>query len=483
MIAIKDVDLRVVNMRTRMPFRYGIATLTATPHVFVRLLVEVDGRPQWGISADHLPPKWFTKDPQSSVRHDTEQMIAQLRSAVHIATSAGPAGTVFELWRRIESGQREFGRRNNMPPLLLNFGVSLVERAVISACCRAWGRAFPRAVRENRLGIDFGQLPYKDLAGKEPGDLLPPQPLRAVAARHTVGLADPLTDGDIPPGEKLDDGLPQSLEQCIRYYGLTHFKIKLLGRIEPDLERLRRLAEVISREVRVGDYRFTLDANENFKSIAPFEQFWRRLTAEPALKPFLAKLIFVEQPLHREVALSDDVRREMLAWADRPPMIIDESDGDLGDVQRALDCGYVGTSHKNCKGIMKSVANACALELRRRKDPAGTYVLSGEDLANVGPVALLEDLAAVGTLGVTHVERNGQHYFRGLSMFPPQVQEQVLRHHGDLYRRHPQGFPALNIQHGQLDIGSTIDAPFGIDFDLDTSAFTPLSEWKYESLE
>jgi hypothetical protein len=68
-------------------------------------------------------------------------------------------------------------------------------------------------------------------------------------------------------------------------------------------------------------------------------------------------------------------------------------------------------------------------------------------------------------------------------MFPPQVQEQVLRHHGDLYRRHPQGFPALNIQHGQLNIGSTIDAPFGIDFDLDTSAFTPLSEWKYESLE
>ena len=41
----------------------GIATMTRLPHVFVRVQLDVDGQAQWGISADHLPPKWFTKVP------------------------------------------------------------------------------------------------------------------------------------------------------------------------------------------------------------------------------------------------------------------------------------------------------------------------------------------------------------------------------------------------------------------------------------
>ena len=42
-VKVRDVDLRVLNMRTRMPFRYGIASMTALPHLFVRCTVEVDG--------------------------------------------------------------------------------------------------------------------------------------------------------------------------------------------------------------------------------------------------------------------------------------------------------------------------------------------------------------------------------------------------------------------------------------------------------
>ena len=61
--------------------------------------------------------------------------------------------------------------------------------------------------------------------------------------------------------------------------------------------------------------------------------------------------------------------------------------------------------------------------------------MSGEDLANIGPVALLQDLAVVASLGVRSVERNGHHYFAGLSAFPRAVQQQILTHHGDLYER------------------------------------------------
>ena len=105
-----------------------------------------------------------------------------------------------------------------------------------------------------------------------------------------------------------------------------------------------------------------------------------------------------------------------------------------------------------------------------------------EELASVGPVAMLQDLAVVCTLGITHSERNGHHYFAGLSMYPDAIQDAVLRAHGTLYRRHEGGFPTLAVKSGTLDVGSIMDAPFGYGFDLDSTQFTPLSDWSADSL-
>ena len=65
-IAVQNVNLHIQNIRTRMPFRYGIAVMTALPHLFVSVECQINGRPQVGMSADSLAPKWFTKDPNAS---------------------------------------------------------------------------------------------------------------------------------------------------------------------------------------------------------------------------------------------------------------------------------------------------------------------------------------------------------------------------------------------------------------------------------
>jgi hypothetical protein len=88
--------------------------------------------------------------------------------------------------------------------------------------------------------------------------------------------------------------------------------------------------------------------------------------------------------------------------------------------------------------------------------------LTGEDLANVGPIALLQDLAVIATLGITHVERNGHHYFRGLSAWPKSLQESILGHHSDLYNPHPDGYPTLHVENGKLNLASINAAPFGL---------------------
>jgi hypothetical protein len=69
--------------------------------------------------------------------------------------------------------------------------------------------------------------------------------------------------------------------------------------------------------------------------------------------------LVVEQPVHRDRALAEEAGAALREWPGRPPLIIDESDGEVGDVVRALALGYNGTSHKNCKGIVKGLANAC----------------------------------------------------------------------------------------------------------------------------
>jgi hypothetical protein len=470
-IRLISSDAHVLNVRTRFPFRYGIATLTACPHLFLRVELDVDGEKATGVAADHLPPKWFTKNPQTPYRDDLGDMTRVIRHARDTAQSQPPAETLFAFWRRLYDAQSDWARRNNVPPLLAHFGTSLVERAAIDAFCRAKNLSFGRALRDKSNPFGVEGVPVELLLG---------EPLRDVICRHTVGLSDPITDADIPPGERLDDGLPQSLEQCIAAYGLTHFKIKLSGDVAKDGARLRQLARALAE--RSPNYAFTLDGNENFHHIEPLRKLWDGLTSDQELAPFLKRLVFLEQPLHRDIALSDDVRASMRAWHDRPPIIIDESDATLDSLPRAIDCGYAGTSHKNCKGIFKGVINACRIARLRSDQPGQTFLLSGEDLSNIGPVSLPQDLAVMATLGVTHVERNGQHYFHGLSYLPADQQATCVAAQPDLYRRDPRGFATLDIKDGKIRVGSCVDAPFGVPFTFDPSRFTPLESWPFDSL-
>jgi hypothetical protein len=472
-LRVRATELRVLPMQARMPFRYGMATLTALPYLFVRVDAEIDGRSCLGVAADGLAPKWFTKNPATSAEHDITEMLRVIAAACGFAREAGAAPTVFELWRQIYDAQQAWGGAQDIPPLLAGFGASLIERALIDAFCRARGISFASAVRENSLGIQLGAL-HPELRGAQPADLLPPQPLLALTLRHTIGLSDPLADDEIAPEERVDDGLPQSLVACIRDYGLTHFKIKLRGDLAADLARLRQIAAILAAES--PDYVFTLDGNEQFHDVAEFRELWQALQGDAWLAPLMRRLLFVEQPLHRDVALSPATAQALLRWPERPPMIIDESDGEIASLPLALAAGYAGTSHKNCQGVFKGIANAALIAHLRRTDPARSYILSGEDLSNVGPVALLQDLAVMATLGVEHVERNGHHYFAGLSMYAPQLQVRVLHHHGDLYRRHSRGFATLKVQAGRIELGSVVAAPFGLAFPFDTGQYMSLAE-------
>lgn len=457
MIQIHDIQLRRADLETRMPFRYGIATMTALPHVFVVMDAEIDGKLQRGVSADHLPPKWFTKDPERDPAEEIDDMLNVIGHASKIAGKSR-GSSFYDWWRELDAQQAAWGEDSGYPALLYRFGTALVERALLDALCRHHQRPFHELLHANVLGLRLGDL-HPELGDTEPATLLPSEPLREVFCRHTVGLADPLRENAIRPEERIADGLPQSLEACISTSGLTHFKIKVTADRAFSLPRLREVLAVIDEHC-AGDYRFSLDGNESFTSVDDFRDLWEELSADPVISKALQHLLFIEQPLHRNNSLQADTAGALQNWADKPPLIIDESDADLSALPTALAAGYLGISHKNCKGAVKGIANACLLEHRRRESGA-PLIMSGEDLANIGPVAVMQDLAVQGSLGNASVERNGHHYFTGLSMWPAHVAQSVQTAHPDLYEA-KNGFAQLAIRKGNLSLASVNQAPFGV---------------------
>jgi hypothetical protein len=163
------------------------------------------------------------------------------------------------------------------------------------------------------------------------------------------------------------------------------------------------------------------------------------------------------------------------------PVIIDEADGWLGAFREAVDLGYRGTSHKNCKGIYKSLQNLAFAKVHNERVGRPELFLSGEDLSNVPVVALQADLASVALLGISHVERNGHHYFRGLGHLSEAEKADALRLHPDLYERRG-GEAFLKITDGKLACGSLQVPGMGFAALPDMGRLTPVDRWSFDSL-
>ncbi|WP_330633439.1 enolase-like domain-containing protein [Halocatena halophila] len=476
-VSVSETELHVRALQRRMPFHFGGVEATAGPQVLVGVTARINGETASGQSMGALAPMWFYKDPSMSLETGIAAMIDVFSTAASIAERT-TGQTVFAFWQSLYDGVQSWATGRSYPPLLWRFGVSLLEQAVIDAYCRRMETPFPTAVHENDLGIDLGVI-YDELEGIEPTTLLPDAPVRSTAIRHTVGLSDPLDDDDLTPEERLEDGRPQTLAEYVRTDGVTHFKIKLAA-TDADAQRLGRIHAVLESSP-IDEYVVTLDANEGYSSARAFKRQYRALSVDPAASPLLDRVKYVEQPLARDESFTDETASTFADWDDRPAVIIDESDDSLTSVQRALDVGYDGTSHKNCKGVFNGIANRCLLAHRRRRD-GRTYVMSGEDLTTLGPIEREQDLAVMATLGMDHVERNGHHYYLGLSAFGESTQQAALSDHPDLYRRHEQGFVTLNVQSGSIQLDSVLEAPFGRTVTIESERCTPVDSWHVDSI-
>jgi hypothetical protein len=450
-IAVRDIAFFERPVTFARPFRFGAVVINATPQMFARVEIEVEGKGKAvGATAEFLVAKWFDKRPHLA----PQETITELRRALLIARELYLAHSGFETAFGLHAvcigPQVEACAREDIPPLAAAYGPAEIDKAILDALLRATGTNFFDGMAGNIAGLD-ARLSC-DLADEDISRFLSQrQRLARVAIRHTVGMDDKVEG---------EGGVADINENA----GARYFKLKLNGDPAHDAARLTRIGNELA--TLPHDYRVTLDANEQYADLNVLGALVERLDRDSALKPIASKLLYIEQPMPRDIT-----RQSPLGALGSRDFIIDEADDSYDAFTTARALGYRGISSKSCKGIYKSVINATrAAKWSAQGDKA---FIAGEDLTCQAGLCVQQDLALGALIGVTHAERNGHHYVEGFGDTPAAEAEAFLAAHPDLYRRDGNKI-RLAIHDGDLLTGSLTSAGFATSVHPDWSAMAPL---------
>jgi hypothetical protein len=452
-LAVRDIAFFERPVRFARPFRFGAVVIHATPQAFVRVEIEVEGKgPSVGASAELLVPKWFDKRPQLS----PEQTVGELRRSLLIARelylSHRNFETAFGLHGDCIAAQVAACADEDIPPLAAGYGPAEIDKAILDALLRARHVNFFDGMAGNIAGVDSALT--SDLRGEDITQFLGRcRRLERVAIRHTVGLDDRIEG---------QGGVADGRENA----GARYFKLKLNGDPEHDIGHLTRIGRQLA--TLPHDYRVTLDANEQYADLGALRALVDRLDRDGALAPIAGKLLYIEQPMPREMT-----GRSPLGVLAERDFIIDEADDSYQAFPAARTLGYRGISSKSCKGIYKSILNAA--RAAKWSADGEKFFITGEDLTCQAGLSVQQDLALGALIGVSHAERNGHHYVDGFGEAPAAEAQGFLSAHPDLYARDGNSI-RLAIHDGDLLTGSLTAPGFASGAHPLWSALSPLEK-------
>jgi hypothetical protein len=459
-IAVRDISLFERPIPFAKPFRFGSVVITSSVQVFVRAEIEIEGKgTSIGASAEMMASKWFDKRAHLSPQQTVDGLRRVLAIARELYLARSGFDTAFGHHASVIAAQVEACAKEDIPPLAAGFGPAEIDKAILDALLRGTGVNFFDGMADNIAGVDARLS--RDLGNEDVARFLGSRRrLERVAIRHTVGMDDRIEG---------EGGVADQKENA----GARYFKLKLNGDPAHDAERLTR----IGRELATlpYEYQVTLDANEQYADLAALSVLVDHLDRDDALKPIAAKLLYIEQPMPRDI-----FRQSPLGALSRRDIIIDEADDSYDAFPAARALGYRGISSKSCKGIYKSVINAT--RAAKWSADGERYFISGEDLTCQAGLGVQQDLALGALIGVTHAERNGHHYVDGFADTPAAEAEAFLAAHPDLYVR-DGNIVRLSIHDGDLLTGSLATPGFATSAHPQWSTLPPLQQPNAKTLQ
>ncbi|MCW5971420.1 MAG: hypothetical protein KIT57_23170 [Blastocatellales bacterium] len=409
-IRIERLSTRLEEFHYRAPYKFGGVPVDRATILNIACRVRTrDGRTADGFGSMPLGNVWSF--PSREMSYDTTlgamKMLAERISA--ITGAYGEYGHPLEINHALEpeylraaaEASRELKLAASVPKLCTQVTASAFDAAIHDAFGKVHGRNCYGTYGRDFAGRDLSHYLNGDFRGEYPDRYLLRRPKRRVAMFHSVGGADAVLASEM--SERLNDGLPETLAEWIRYNGLTHIKIKLQGEdLKWDIERVVAIDRVASETKPGQDWKYCADFNERCPNVDYVMEFLRRVK-ELAPRGF-ERILYLEQPTARD--LKADRGNVMHAAARLRPVVIDESLTDLDSLLLAREMGYTGVALKACKGQSHAVLMAAAAQKYK-------MFLTVQDLTCPGASLIHSVGIAAHVPGVAGVEANARQYMPG----------------------------------------------------------------------
>jgi L-alanine-DL-glutamate epimerase-like enolase superfamily enzyme len=409
-VRIKDVTFSYEDYRYRTPIKFGGMVVDRVTILDVHCVIEEPGgRYARGFGSMPMGNIWSFPSRVMSYETTLGAMKVLAERIAAITRAYGEPGHPIDINRALEpeylkaaaevSGELELAEP--IPKLCTLVTASPFDAAIHDAFGKLHGRNCYRTYGPDLMQHDLGHYLGPAFRGEFPERYVLRKAKPRMPLYHLVGALDPITNEDIE--KRVNDGLPETLPEWIRYNGLTHIKIKLNGDdLRWDVERVLRVdrvSEAVQKSRGVSRWYYSLDFNERCPNVGYLLEFLYRIREKTPAG--FDRIQYVEQPTARD--LKANRQNLMHEAAKLKPVVIDESLTDLESLELAREMGYTGAALKACKGQSQSVLMAAAAQKHR-------MFLCVQDLTCPGASLIHSAGLAAHIPGVAAIEANSRQY-------------------------------------------------------------------------
>lgn len=285
-----------------------------------------------------------------------------------------------------------------IPTLCTLVTASAFDAALHDAYGKALGLSSYQTYTRELMGHDLARYLNSDFKGEALQPYIMKRPQPRISMFHSVGGADAVLASELKT--RLNDGLPETLAEWIKFNGLTHIKIKLQGEdLQWDIERTVNIDRVANESRPTVDWKYCVDFNERCPDVGYVLEYLRKVK-EKTPRGF-ERILYLEQPTARD--LKSNRQNVMHEAAKLRPVVIDESLTDLESLLLAREMGYTGVALKACKGQSQAMLMAAAAQKYK-------MFLCVQDLTCPGASLIHSAGIASHVPGVSGIEANSRQY-------------------------------------------------------------------------
>jgi L-alanine-DL-glutamate epimerase-like enolase superfamily enzyme len=409
-IQVKEISFDFEDFHYRTPLKFGGTPVDQVTLLNVRCeIAEPAGKSAKGFGSMPLGNIWSFPSKNLSYQNTLGAMKSLAGRVAEITRQCKEYGHPIELNRLLEpeylKAAEEISRTQQLVEAIPKLAVLVVASPFDAALHDAFGKMHGLSsyltYGKDFLPFDLSHYLGPEFKGEHLDRYVLSRPKPRMPLYHLVGALDSLTDSDIR--KRIDDGLPETLPEWIRYNGLTHIKIKLNGNdLSWDVERVLGVDRVTTQtqEQRgIQTWCYSLDFNEKCPHVQYLLDFLNQIKEKSPTG--FARIQYIEQPTARDLKTH---RQNVMQEASRlRPVVIDESLTDLESLRLAREMGYTGAALKACKGQSQALLMAAAAQKYK-------MFLCVQDLTCPGASLIHSAGLAAHIPGVAAIEANARQF-------------------------------------------------------------------------